>query len=80
MLQELENRLSAWRLRAAYRIPVSESAILAEIHRAGHVIEITYEENTAFVRANVPPELQGKLAPWLVSDSNGAGSAPAPVS
>ena len=73
MLQELETRLTAWRLRATYRIPASESALLAEIHRSGHVLEISYEENTAFVRANVPPELQAKLAPWLDAQTNGAG-------
>ncbi len=79
MLQELENRLSAWRLRAAYRIPAAESALLAEIHRAGHVLELRYEENTAFVRANIPPELQAKLTPYLVSNSNDAGPAAAAV-
>ena len=79
MLQELENRLSAWRLRASYRIPVGESALLAEIHRAGHVLEISYEGNTAFVRANVPPELQAKLAAYLVSDANGGFRATDPA-
>ncbi len=71
MLQELENRLSSWRLRAAYRIPVNESALLAEIHKIGHVLEIRYEGDIACVRAHVPPELQAKLSACMVPDAIG---------
>jgi GTPase len=66
MIQELEHQLSAWRLRAKYRIPVDESALIAEIHRIGHVLEITYEDNTAIITANVPPHLETKLAAFVM--------------
>ncbi len=59
---ELELRLGAWRLRARLRIPTSESALLAEIHRVGHVLDITYEGDDAVVTAHIPPELKPRLA------------------
>ncbi len=62
--QELEVRLSAWRLRVHFRIPNSESALLAEIHRVGHVLSMTYEGDAALVTAHVPPELKHRLAPY----------------
>ena len=67
MIQELEHQLSAWRLRASYRIPVKEAALVAEIHRVGHVLELHYEEDFVLVRAHVPPELQGRLAHYQVT-------------
>lgn len=69
MIQELEHQLSAWRLRAVYTIPVSESALIAEIHRIGHVLGIRYEQNNAVITAHVPPQLQGKLAPYLAKEA-----------
>ena len=66
MLSELEAQLAAWRLRAAFRIPARDSALIAEIHRAGHVLEIRYEEDDVLVRAHVPPHLQSKLAAYAV--------------
>ncbi|MEI6351514.1 MAG: GTPase HflX [Verrucomicrobiota bacterium] len=62
LIQELEHQLAAWRLRGVYRIPLSESAIVAEMHRVGHVLEIHYEEDSVVIRAHVPPHLQNKLA------------------
>ena len=64
MVQELENQLAAWRLREQYRIPLADTATVAEIHRAGHVLELRYEDEYVFVRAHIPPHLQGKLAPY----------------
>lgn len=60
--QELELRLRAWRLRAEFRIPITESALLAEIHRVGHVLGVTYEDDIAVVVAHIPPELKPKLS------------------
>ena len=57
-------RLAAWRLRGQFRIPTNESALLAEIHRAGHVLEIRYDGDDAIIHAHVPPELSAKLAPY----------------
>jgi GTP-binding protein HflX len=66
MIQELENRLAAWRLRATYRIPATESALVAEIHRVGHVLELRYEEDSVVIKAHIPPELQGRLAHFQI--------------
>jgi 50S ribosomal subunit-associated GTPase HflX len=66
MLAELEAQLAAWRLRASYRIPARESALIAEIHRVGHVLEIRYDEEVVLVRAHVPPHLQTRLAAFEV--------------
>ena len=62
LVQALQDALSAWRLRSRFKIPASESALIAEIHRVGHVLELRYEENDALVVAHVPPELSQKLA------------------
>ncbi len=69
MLAELEHQLSAWRLRAAYRIPARQSALIAEIHRVGHVLELRYEEDVVHIRAHVPPELEGRLTSYAEADS-----------
>lgn len=62
--EELEVRLGAWRLRGSYRIPVNESALLAELHRVGHVLSLTYEGDYALVIAHVPPEIKPRLASY----------------
>lgn len=60
--EELQMRLSAWRMRVEFRIPVVESALLAEMHRVGHVLSTTYEEDVAVVVAHIPPEMKSRLA------------------
>jgi GTPase len=66
MIAELEHQLSAWRLRETYHVPLGESALLAEIHRVGHILELKYEDDVVLVRAHVPPDLHGKLSRYLV--------------
>ncbi len=61
LVQALESALASWRLRSHFRIPSSESALLAEIHRVGHVLELKYEGDDALVVAHVPPDLAQKL-------------------
>ena len=51
-------------MRVEFRIPNTESALLAEIHRVGHVLNLSYEGDTAIVIAHVPPELKSRLAPY----------------
>ncbi len=51
--EELELRLSAWRMRGEFLIPLSESALMAELHRVGHVLSVTYEGDAALVTAHV---------------------------
>ena len=62
LVQALQDALSAWRLRSRFRIPASESALIAEIHRVGHVLELHYENENVLVVAHVPPHLEQKLA------------------
>jgi GTP-binding protein HflX len=64
LIDELEIRLAGWRLRGTYRIPSNESALLAEIHRAGHVLDIRYVGDDAIVQAHVPQELSAKLTSY----------------
>jgi GTPase len=66
LVQALQDALSAWRLRSQFKIPASESALIAEIHRVGHVLELKYEGNDAIIVAHVPPELGQKLAKFAV--------------
>ncbi len=61
LVQALQEALSAWRLRSRFKIPASESALIAEIHRVGHVLELKYEDNDTMIVAHVPPELAQKL-------------------
>ena len=61
LVQALESALTSWRLRARFRIPATESALIAEMHRVGHVLELRYEGNEAVIVAHVPPELAQKL-------------------
>jgi len=62
LVHALQEALSSWRLRTRFRIPSNESALIAEIHRVGHVLELKYEENDALIVAHVPPLLEQKLA------------------
>ncbi len=66
LVQTLEKALKAWRMRSEFRIPVTESALLAEIHRVGHVLELRYDGDDAVVLAHVPPQLEQKLARFAV--------------
>jgi len=62
LVQALQEALSSWRLRLHFRIPTKESALLAEIHRVGHVLELKYEGDDAAIVAHVPPHLEAKLS------------------
>src|SRR6202011_1313001 len=61
LIQALQQALSSWRLRSRFRIPAHETALIAEIHRVGHVLELKYEGDDAVIVAHVPPELAQKL-------------------
>src|SRR5437868_15030882 len=62
LVQALEIALSSWRLRSHCRIPSDQSALIAEIHRVGHVLELRYDSDDALIIAHVPPHLEAKLA------------------
>jgi GTPase len=63
----LQNALSSWRLRSRYCVPLSESALIAEIHRVGHVLELKYEGDFAVIIAHVPPQVKQKLAQYVIT-------------
>jgi GTPase len=62
LVQTLQDTLASWRLRLRFRIPSKESALIAEVHRVGHVLELRYEGDDAIIVAHVPPQLEAKLA------------------
>jgi GTP-binding protein HflX len=62
LIEEFIFRLSAWRMRVEFFIPLSESAPLAELHRVGHVLSVRYDDDIAVVTAHVPPELRSRFA------------------
>ncbi len=67
LVTALQDQLASWRLRSRYRVPLSESGLIAEVHRIGHVLELRYEGEAALIVAHVPPQLQPKLAPFAVA-------------
>ncbi len=68
--EQLELDLRAWRLKGEYRIPLTESALFAEIHRVGHVLSLHYEGDLAHVTAHIPPRLQHRMAPFETKGSS----------
>jgi GTP-binding protein HflX len=62
LVQALEDNVSSWRLRTVFRVPLTESGLIAEVHRVGRVLELHYESDTAVIVAHVPPQLEQKLA------------------
>jgi GTP-binding protein HflX len=61
----LQSALGAWRLRSHFRIPLSESNVIAELHRVGHVLELRYDNEYAVITAHVPPHLEQKLTGFI---------------
>jgi len=61
LIPALQDELASWRLRSRFRIPLTESSLLAEIHRIGHVLELRYEGNSAIIVAHIPPQLEQRL-------------------
>jgi GTP-binding protein HflX len=68
LVQVLQDALAQWRLRSRFRIPASESAVVAEIHRVGHVLELRYEGDDVLIVAHVPPHLEAKLKEFAESN------------
>lgn len=62
LVETLREALAAWRMRLRFRVPSKESALIAEVHRVGHVLELRYEGEDAVIVAHVPPQLEAKLA------------------
>ena len=64
LVQALQDELASWRLHSRFRVPLSESELIAEVHRVGHVLEVRYEAEVAVITAHVPAHLEQKLAPF----------------
>src|SRR6185295_3633845 len=64
-VEALQAALGAWRLRSHFRIPLSESNLIAELHRVGHVLEVRYDNDCAVITAHVPPHLEQKLTGFI---------------
>lgn len=62
LVQALQDELASWRLHSRFRIPLTESGLIAEIHRVGHVLEARYEDDVAEITAHVPAQLEQRLA------------------
>ena len=54
--------LGSWRLRSRFRVPLTEAGLIAEIHRIGHVLELRYEGEFAFIVAHVAAAIEQKLS------------------
>ncbi len=69
--KELQSRASSGAhtqlvaITLAVWIPANESALIAEIHRVGHVLELQDESNDALVVAHVPPDLAQRLERYV---------------
>jgi GTP-binding protein HflX len=61
LVDALQSALASWRMRSRFRLPMSESNLIAEIHRVGHVLELKYEGEFAVITAHVPPHLEQRL-------------------
>jgi GTP-binding protein HflX len=67
LVQALQDALASWRLQSQYKIPANESALIAEIHRVGHVLELRYDGDDAIITAHVPPQLQHRLSSFALT-------------
>jgi len=67
----LQSALGAWRLRSRFRVPLSESNLIAEVHRVGHVLDLQYDGDHAVITAHVPPHLEQKLSNFAKQSEHG---------
>jgi GTP-binding protein HflX len=72
LFSEIESRLKAWRMRVKLVLPNHLSALLAELHRVGRVLDVSYRDDEIALTAHVPPQLQGKIKKYVVEEADGA--------
>jgi GTP-binding protein HflX len=70
LFEEIEHQVKSWRLRVKLVIPNHLTALVAELHRVGRVLDISYKDDTISLTAHVPPQLQGKIKPYMVADDD----------
>ncbi len=71
LLGEIEHQVKSWRLRVKLVLPNHLTALVAELHRVGRVLDVSYQGDTVALTAHVPPQLQGKLKPFMVAADDG---------
>jgi len=71
LFEEIEHQVKSWRLRVKLVLPNHLTALVAELHRVGRVLDISYKGDKIELTAHVPPQLQGKIKPYMVADDEG---------
>jgi GTP-binding protein HflX len=71
LFEEIEHQVKSWRLRVKLVIPNHLTALVAELHRVGRVLDISYQGDAVAMTAHVPPQLQGKIKAYMVADDDG---------
>ena len=62
----LQDQLGSWRLHSRFRLPIAQTELIAELHRAAHIIEVRYDAEAAVITAHIPAALDEKLAPFRI--------------
>jgi GTP-binding protein HflX len=70
LFEEIEHQVKSWRLRVKLVLPNHLTALVAELHRVGRVLDISYQGDKIALTAHVPPQLQGKIKPYMVADDD----------
>ncbi len=70
LFSEIEQRVKSWRLRVKLVVPNHLTALVAELHRVGRVLDVSYKDDMITLTAHVPPQLQGKIKPYRVADDD----------
>jgi GTP-binding protein HflX len=68
LFDEIEHQVKSWRLKAKLVLANHMTALVAELHRTGRVLDISYEGDKIVLTAHVPPHLQGKIKAYVVED------------
>ena len=66
LFSEIEHQVKSWRLKVRLVLPNHLTALVAELHRVGRVLDISYLGDTISLTAHVPPQLQGKIRDYVV--------------
>jgi len=71
LFEEIEHQVKSWRLQVKLVVPNHLTALVAELHQVGRVLDISYKGDAVTLTAHVPPQLQGKIKPFMVANDEG---------
>ena len=74
LFSEIESRLKEWRMRVKLELPNHMTALLAELHRVGRVLDVSYHDDSVALTAHIPPQLQGKIKKYVVEEPDDAAN------